>query len=460
MSDFQLFALTMTLITIAFVIAYVALFHDWASRLGRRTPRCPKCLHDLDPTGGLRCPECGTTARSERATRKSRRRWKLTLLVPIFLCAAWYTAHGKVVAEHGWAAAVPTSILVYSAAPYVPSTAPGKTAAERMAFELRRRATDDDLRPWQWKIWIDRAIRSLEGEGHDRRLGKTMLVLADALGKLTAEDYARADAATRLVWNLRRNWPTDAAIIGKVAAVRHWRDAAPSYTVIERRTGRTLMTHNWTGERMLYGGTSPTRWNDHLQLLATVPPVGDGIDVTVQLEFHDVNQTGEFGTVPPYDETLPVVVSGTATDHVEPMRSAEIEGFLSGIGVYLHHYMPPALAFSFDALDPVFDDAQLDILALRIEVLHEGNVIATAHAWGDVGRLTNRSLTRPRLNMSASFIPLELHVSRETFTAADALTVRLTGDATTALRCSDATRFWDGTVTVPIQARVKDLPDD
>src|SRR5688572_28644873 len=46
----------------------------WDRARGRR--RCPSCWHDLAGVPGLRCPECGKEARSERRLFRTRRRWR------------------------------------------------------------------------------------------------------------------------------------------------------------------------------------------------------------------------------------------------------------------------------------------------------------------------------------------------------------------------------------------------
>src|SRR5690606_28519676 len=43
---------------------------------GRR--RCPACWYRMDGVRGRSCPECGRTARSERALLRTRRRWGWT----------------------------------------------------------------------------------------------------------------------------------------------------------------------------------------------------------------------------------------------------------------------------------------------------------------------------------------------------------------------------------------------
>jgi hypothetical protein len=54
------------------VLLLWALF--WDRSRGRR--RCPKCWYDMAGVPGLRCPECGKEAKSERQLSATRRRWR------------------------------------------------------------------------------------------------------------------------------------------------------------------------------------------------------------------------------------------------------------------------------------------------------------------------------------------------------------------------------------------------
>lgn len=76
-----LYSIAGALALAALAIATWALFAD-RSR-GRR--RCPKCFHTMDPAIGLVCPECGRDVRDEQRLFKTRRRWKLAILVVVVL---------------------------------------------------------------------------------------------------------------------------------------------------------------------------------------------------------------------------------------------------------------------------------------------------------------------------------------------------------------------------------------
>ncbi len=75
---------------------------------GRR--RCPKCWYDMAGIDTLACPECGRTARSERALYRSRRRPRRLL---VGIAAAALTVYAATTAQtrrgEGWTRYVPTT---------------------------------------------------------------------------------------------------------------------------------------------------------------------------------------------------------------------------------------------------------------------------------------------------------------------------------------------------------------
>lgn len=62
-------------------LTWRALFADRA----RGRPRCPRCWYSMHLAPTLRCPECGTLAKDQRALLRTRRRWPLGLLGLVLL---------------------------------------------------------------------------------------------------------------------------------------------------------------------------------------------------------------------------------------------------------------------------------------------------------------------------------------------------------------------------------------
>lgn len=85
-----------------------SLFSDRAR--GRR--RCSRCWYSMDGLAGLRCPECGRVARSERRLHRTRRRWRRAVFAAGIVALGLALAAGPVVRRHGWSRLIPTTALV------------------------------------------------------------------------------------------------------------------------------------------------------------------------------------------------------------------------------------------------------------------------------------------------------------------------------------------------------------
>jgi hypothetical protein len=89
-----------------------ALLLDWIRQRFARRRRCPKCWYDLSHTPGLRCSECGYTAKRERTLLKAKRRWGVAALGVLLLVGS-YAAHvTPAVQDRGWPAAVPMAVKI------------------------------------------------------------------------------------------------------------------------------------------------------------------------------------------------------------------------------------------------------------------------------------------------------------------------------------------------------------
>lgn len=80
-------------------------------RSGRHVRRCPRCDYDLSATAGLACPECGRTARSERALHRRRRKRQLAWIAAGLIVSGFVLASAGPVRRDGWAAAVPNFVI-------------------------------------------------------------------------------------------------------------------------------------------------------------------------------------------------------------------------------------------------------------------------------------------------------------------------------------------------------------
>jgi len=149
----------------------------WDRSRGRR--RCPKCWYDMSAVVGLRCPECGKSARTERSFQLTRRRWgfvaaALSLAIAGMAMRRWPHYHSR-----GWVAAVPDLILVYAVDPIAMGSDRGELASE---LEMRlendvARATSmgcigpydyyvDTMPRWAVEIWARRLTTAVNNAKH------------------------------------------------------------------------------------------------------------------------------------------------------------------------------------------------------------------------------------------------------------------------------------------------------
>ncbi len=149
----------------------IALFRDGPK--GRR--RCPRCWYDMSATEGRRCPECGREARSERALRRTRRRWRIALLCIPLLAGAWLLHRLPEINKRGMIAAAPTTLLIPATAIWNKPNYSGGTVTipggqvtsqrwmggprapanvdAHIAVEVRARVAADSMWDWQTR-WL------------------------------------------------------------------------------------------------------------------------------------------------------------------------------------------------------------------------------------------------------------------------------------------------------------------
>lgn len=83
---------------------------------GRR--RCGRCWYDMGGVAGLRCPECGRTARAERALGRTRRRWRVAAVAVALIglglspwAVPWVQRGGWVPLAPAWGLRLAASLL-------------------------------------------------------------------------------------------------------------------------------------------------------------------------------------------------------------------------------------------------------------------------------------------------------------------------------------------------------------
>jgi len=151
-----------------------------------RSPRCPRCWHDMSGATSLQCSECGHVARGDRALHRRRRHWiaaitSLTLMIGLALHLRTSWGH------MGWATMVPDRLAI-SALPSIDADGPFRElydevgerfARGRMSKENARRVLEcivegDDDAPLGTMAWYDKYGRLFErwiGSGRSTTFG-------------------------------------------------------------------------------------------------------------------------------------------------------------------------------------------------------------------------------------------------------------------------------------------------
>ncbi|MHC4588236.1 MAG: hypothetical protein ACYTAQ_02605 [Planctomycetota bacterium] len=168
----------------------IAVWALWADR-SRGRLRCPRCWYDLGGARLWRCSECGHRATTERSLRRTRRHWRLAMAGACFLALG---GAAPLVANVGsrWPRRVPTTVLILGLSMFEDAQRNDGWKREALEELLCRRigvepALDgnrSDLKGWQWRLLLRRAMRQVPTwPGPRRPRGKWPTVLATGLGR-------------------------------------------------------------------------------------------------------------------------------------------------------------------------------------------------------------------------------------------------------------------------------------
>ncbi|MHC4428684.1 MAG: hypothetical protein ACYS0D_08780 [Planctomycetota bacterium] len=399
----------------------------WDRPRGRR--RCPKCWYDMTATTGLRCNECGHTAKREKKLRKTRRHlWQARLAVLIFLLGATGLALPR--ARRGPENIVPTTALIYLMPDLVDYWPAGGT-------ELTERLVDGRVWSWQWRWLInrcykgDRGFRRVRIETPDRwpqgvglagnvSIARTGLTVSLPLWPLRTRIEPRFDRnAEPLLRHSRDRWSPRQEEGDEPA----WRRAEP--LGMPPRRGFVELEYDVIVER---GRREPAGTN----------PVGY------------FNEVVEWQVIHKKRVSVSLVVDGALEEYIQPDDSVQLTDLLQRrVGFLLDNQALRLIAVHDE---PIPDGMTLPIV---IELLRDGEAVHEWLVWWDVPGPEPWAGRDHRFSQS-------VRGADRPFGTADyarySWSVRISGDPRRAVLNEEAQRFWSGSFEVPLT--LVDTPDE
>lgn len=488
---------------LSLIILYRALFRD-RSR-GRK--RCPKCWYDMsgaDPLrpSGLVCPECGRDAKRESALLRTRRRWGWVAIGSALALGSYGVWKAPEVDRHGWPRTIPTWALIAALDALEAPTLQERDAMSRnlptplskqIGWDLITRCANYGAGMWRWeRAWLIRrclgssVAMSAYGLGDDQDpfsiqvfclyslngwgVGEDDLLPANVLSELRRRVGERAVVT-------RRRWPEGVPVQIKLA-----RDTWFGYgnvmfwEIRARSTDRS--DADWLAAGLYpYSGHT---WNDTAQLIGDYPRGAHTVEFEAALV--DLQPEMPRGQVRPRDEcwvddfkleskvwesttSVTFEVGGAMHDLVTATPNEAVAARIATawqvrldrqrrlqpspwdfvrLNIWDHPYPQP---FATVSLIPN------TTLALWIEIQRNGRTVGWTQAWW-----RDAIMTSGYEGLHDGIVSNELLVeviSDEMFLPDqpdDSWTIRVWGDAETALRDFESDCYWEGYVERSISA--------
>ena len=188
----------------------VAWWFGWRDT-GKGSRRCSKCWYDMGATAGLKCPECGREAKTEKQLHRSNRRWRFVVVGLVMMLAAYPVARVPRVQKDGIAGLLPR-IVILAAWPELISPKNFDSTnlswwqynpnAVQRVFESATLGSDLSTLETRAIVWS--SIRAMKGSGpHARAAQEALRVLGPEMGA----DGARAIVDVWRAGKLRSRGP-------------------------------------------------------------------------------------------------------------------------------------------------------------------------------------------------------------------------------------------------------------
>jgi hypothetical protein len=441
-----------------------AVFRDRSH--GRR--RCPRCWHDMQETPGLRCPECGFTARDESRLFATRRHWRRAAALLSCLVVGAMAVRISLTEENLFEYA-PTWFLVDA----LPFSAPqgvdqvrealrvriaGRTLSEAQIHDLveRIRVGDPGALPasltWQSRYgtlleaFVQQASEELESDGPE----DVVLRALEPLRELPPSVLLTAP----------QNWPIGTPLIVEVRIDDWW----PPMT-----SARVRVRDESDGTERVMGLDSGASGSPRYQF--SFSPLGEAEIARAFTVTVEARKTAPNGLRDPSQPWGPahvnrfnLTLAPSAAVKLEPLRDDAADEALRSVfarGLVAWSRGWRRYGLMFDASRTSEEIFSGTLIGIEIEVFEGDRLRRRSHIWWPAGG--NRVLARWAL-LEEDPTPIPGLV-----TGAPGWRARIRGSSEIALRAIASlggsptlpngvayTRYWDGDVTVPLDVTVND----
>lgn len=420
--DWLYLAAGWTLAALGAALLLWALFWDRS----RGSRRCPKCWYDMAGVPGLRCPECGREAGSEKSLFKTRRRrWPAVagLAIGVIGCAI---AHIPTVSRRGMIGAVPSVLLVgWMELTGWPRPYSGGSLDWAGELEIRKR---DSLG------WLDSHV-------------------ADRMARYWTFDY-------------RPRWPAGVSIAVRPVQTSWYNDGKVNCVLQARLVNGVHGTGDWVSLEAESGRTNSNDWGDGFRALGLLAEGAAGMTLDLRVVHYTTSGTLDEAQPAAWtgQVTWPIQIVSSIDDLMKPVRDVAIDaeikqGFVmkerSPFG--LHHPNDRVTGFGF-ALDGTAKNAHVTT-AMKVEFLGGKDLLGSSRIWNSdfwIG-----SLDADNTGVWMSELPLngnwrQIHALKQ---GEGEWSVRISADPELALRDLTSTRYWSGEIVLRGN-EIRALPPD